>query len=118
MKLALDHHYSTAIVVQLRQRGHDAVAAIERGWETEDDEDLLALSDEERRALVTNNVADFTIIARRWAIEGRRHSGLIFTSDTSMPRGRATIGRYVDVLDQLMSENPRDDAFADRVHWL
>ena len=118
MKLALDHHYSPAIATELRKRGFDVVAAIERGWETEDDEALLGLCDKERRALVTNNVADFTVIARGWAIEGRRHSGLIFTSDVSMPRDRQTIGRYVEALAELLRASPRGDAFTDRVHWL
>ena len=118
MKLALDHHYSITIAANLRERGFDVVAAIERGWETEDDEALLVLCDKERRALVTNNVADFTVIARGWAIEGCRHSGLIFTSDASMPRGRQTIGRYVKVLEVLLQENPRKDAFTERIQWL
>ena len=118
MRLALDHHYSTQIAVRLRDRGDDAVAAIERGWELEDDEPLLIICAEEQRALMTNNVADFTAIARRWAVQGRRHFGLVFTSDTSLPRSRRTIGRYVTALDRLLKANTRKDAFVDRVHWL
>ncbi len=118
MKLALDHHYSTKIASQLRENGFDVVAIVERGWETEADEVLLTLCHDERRALLTNNVRDFVVIARRWAAEGRAHSGLIFTSDASLPRSRLTIGRYVEVLEQLLHSLPGEDAFIDHVHWL
>lgn len=118
MKLALDHHYSTSIAIKLRERGNDAVAATERGWETEDDETLLTICHQEQRALMTSNVADFVVIARRWALEGHRHSGLVFTSDASMPRNRRTIGRYVTALDRLLKSNRKDGAFVDRTHWL
>lgn len=106
------------IAIRLRERGHDVVAVVERGWEAEGDERLLALCDEDRRALVTNNVRDFAVIARRWAVEGLRHSGLVFTADASMPRSRQTIGRYVEALDELLRSMPGDDVFSDRVHWL
>jgi hypothetical protein len=118
VRLALDHHYSTQIATRLRERGHDVIAAVERGWESEDDETLLELCEKETRALLTNNVGDFVVIARRWATQGRRHGGLIFTSDASMPRGRDTIGRYVDSLVALLSANPAETGFIDRVHWL
>jgi Domain of unknown function (DUF5615) len=118
VKLALDHHYSPAIAIELRARGHDVIAVMEREWETEDDESLLALCGRDARALVTNNVGDFTVIARSWAAEGREHAGLIFTSDASMPRSRRTIGRYVESLDALLRANPGDGAANDRVHWL
>lgn len=97
---------------------HDAVGALEMGWDLEEDESLLVPCNSEQRALLTNNVADFTVIARRWAVEGRRHAGLIFTSDTALPRSRATIGKYVQLLDDLLRSNQRDEAFVDRVHWL
>lgn len=118
MRLALDNHYSPTIAVRLRETGHDVVAAVERGWERENDERILAISAEEARALMTNDIADFTAISRRWAADGRTHAGLIFTSDASMPRGRATIGRFVDALDALLRLHPAEDAFKDRVHWL
>jgi len=106
------------IASRLRERGHDAIAVLERGWEAEEDERLLELCDREQRALLTNNVADFTVVARRWAAEGRRHSGLIFTSDRSMPRGRDTIGRFVEALDALLRSHPGSNALDDRIHWL
>jgi hypothetical protein len=68
--------------------------------------------------LLTNNVADFVVIARRWQTESRAHHGLIFTSDGGLPRIRDTVGLYVDALTVLMRNNRRDDSFVDRVHWL
>lgn len=118
MKVALDNHYAPVIAAKLRERGHDAVAAIDQGWDALDDEALLEACASERRALLTNDVADFSSIARLWATEGRRHAGMIFTSDASMPRGRATIGRFVTALDRLLRGNPKTDAFSDRIHWL
>ena len=118
MRLVLDHHYSPLIAQQLRERGHDVVTAGERGWEAEDDEPLLDLCASDGRALLTNNVADFAVIARQWQSQGRSHHGLILMSDHSMPRNRNTIGRYVEVLAVLMTDNPADGSLVDRVHWL
>jgi hypothetical protein len=118
VKLAIDHHYPIAIVEQLRIVGHDAVAAVERGWHREPDEALLALCVAEQRALLTNNVGDFMAIARGWAVRGQQHSGLVFTSDASLPRTRAMIGTYVKLIDALLRENPKPDAYIDRIHWL
>lgn len=118
VRLALDHHYSPIIAEELRNKGHDVVAAVERGWDREDDEPLLALCTVERRALLTNNVSDFVAIARRWAVQGQQHAGLIFTSDTSLPRTRGTIGTYLTLLDELLARHPAQDSFADLVHWL
>ena len=118
MKVALDHRYSPAIAAQLRSREHDVIAAVERGWNELADEALLELCTSDGRVLLTNDVADLVVLVRRWSLEGRSHAGLVFTSDRSLPRGRRTIGRYVDALDGLMAANPADDAFTDRVHWL
>jgi Domain of unknown function (DUF5615) len=118
VRLALDHHYTTEIANQLRRRRHDVVAAVENAWERLDDDALLKTCADERRALLTNNVADFAPLARSWMAEGRTHFGLIFTSDVSLPRHRATTGLYVARLGGLLRSNPADNALANRVEWL
>jgi predicted nuclease of predicted toxin-antitoxin system len=118
VKLALDHHYSARIATSLRDLGHDVITVSERGWEAETDEDVLALCLGEQRALLTNNVADFAVIVRRWELEGRPHAGLVFSSDKSMPRSSDSIGQYVRALDYLLRSLPGDDAFTDQVWWL
>lgn len=118
MKLALDHHYSPRIAEQLRQLDHDVVAAVELGWHTLTDDELLSRCTENGRALMSNNVGDFAKLARDWQESGRSHLGLIFTSDSSMPRSMATIGRYVSALDELLRAHRTDDALRDQIHWL
>ncbi len=118
MRLALDNHYSPAIARGLAHEGLDVVAAVERGWQAEPDDSLLDLCHGERRALLTNNVADFVALTTNWQACGRVHSGLIFTSDVSLPRTRATIGTYVRLLADLMHANPYDDSLADAIVWL
>lgn len=118
MRLTLDHHYPTAIAVGLRERGHDVDTAAERGWQVVDDDVLLALCAGESRVLMTNNVADFAPLVREWAAQGRAHLGLVFTSDSSLPRTTAMVGRYVGLLDDLMRAHPGDAALTDRIVWL
>jgi hypothetical protein len=118
VRLALDHHYSPLIAVGLRDRGHDVRAVSELGWQSEEDEPLLARCSGEGLALVTNNVVDFAVIAQRWADEGRVHAGLVFTSDARWPRRRDMIGRFVDALDVLLAGNAGTMSLAGRIHWL
>jgi hypothetical protein len=118
VKSALDHHYSPLIARGLRSRGHDAITVAEADWDTEQDDSLLGLCSHHQRALVTNNVADFAVISRRWQTDGRSHFGLIFTSDASLPRRRDNVGRFVDALGTLMQANSQVDSFIDRIHWL
>ena len=118
MKLALDHHYSSRIAVSLRDLRHDVLRSLNEGWEAETDEDVLALCLGEQRALLTNNVADFAVIVGRWALEGRSHAGLVFTSDKSMPRSSEWIGQYVRALDDLLRSLPREDASTDQIWCL
>lgn len=119
MRLCLDEHYSAQIAEALRQRGHDVSAAQEqvelRGL---DDVELFAIVRSERRALMTENVADFMPLIHELAARAEDHWGMIFSSSTSMPRGTATIGVFVESLHQLLSGRPREDDLLNQVWWL
>lgn len=112
MKLLVDEHYPPAVAGQLRKRGHDAVAVQEeadlRGML---DPDLFAEAQRRNCALLTENTVDYIVLDAEY--RGRRlpHWGLIFTSNRTFPRGKATtVGALVKALDELLrkadSEGP------------
>jgi len=68
----------------------------------------------QRRALVTENVAECVELHRTAAITGRRHFGLVFTSARGFPRTTRAIGRLVRALDALLDAHRTDDALATR----
>jgi len=119
MRLCLDELYSPKIAAELRARGHYAISVHDRPA-------LLALPDAavldamvaEGRAIVAENVSDFVPLARRLALEGRDHLGLILTSSAALPRSRNTIGRHVRALDAFLAERRADDALRNQVAWL
>lgn len=119
MRLLLDEHYSPEIARQLRARGHDVLSVRERqdlaGLK---DADLFARVVSEGRAILTNNVGDFMPLSHQLLLGGEGHFGLLFTSDKSLPRRKDTIGQYVRVLDQLLTDNPGEDACRNRILWL
>jgi hypothetical protein len=119
LRLLLDEHYSPKIAKALRERRYDVVSTNERDdLRGLGDRDLWARASDERRALVTENVADFMPLVRETAAAGERHFGVVFTSPRSLPRGRASIGLYAETLDRFLAERPAEAALADQVHWL
>lgn len=119
MRLLLDEQFSPEIASKLRDRDHDVAAVGERSdLVSSDDEKLLSVCVNECSALLTNNVGDFMVIAKRWAGEGRSHHGLVLVSDRTIPRSRNTIGAYVRALEGVLDEYPDEDALIDRAIWL
>jgi Domain of unknown function (DUF5615) len=119
LKLCLDEHYSIRIAEELRGRDHDVVAVKERReLIASSDLELWAAMQIERRALLTENVADFMPLIQQAAAAGEDHWGIVFSSSRSMPRGAGTIGLFVECLDDLMRRNPAEDDLRNRIHWL
>ena len=119
MKLLLDAMFSDRIADQLRQRGHDVLAATERSDLLKlPDPDLFAAAQAEQRAVVTNDVTDFIALDRLYRQQGRAHYGLIFTSDRRFHRSREGIGQLVLALDVFLDTASAAARATSLVHWL
>jgi hypothetical protein len=110
LRLLLDEKYPSAVAERLRARGHDVVAVTERPeLRSLTDPDVFMVSQRERRAVVTENVADFVEIADRLDERGQPHFGLVLIDPANYRRGHPrTIGRMVTQLDQLLRDHPDD----------
>lgn len=119
LKLLIDEMYPPAIAEQLRDRTHDAEAVTERPeLRALPDTDLFALAQHEQRAVVTENIDDFSVIADGYDQRGQVHFGLVLVPHSSYSRsGPRTIGRMVTELDRLLGEHPEMTPTSTR-HWL
>jgi hypothetical protein len=119
LKLLIDEMYPPSIAEQLRDRGRDVHAVTERQeLRALADSDIFALAQQEQRAVVTENIADFSVIAGGYDQRGQTHHGLVLVAPGSYPRGRrGTIGRMVTELDRVLGEHP-DTAPASLRYWL
>jgi hypothetical protein len=119
LKLLLDEMYPHTIAQQLRRRKHDVEAVTLR---TElralPDPEIFALAQREARALVSENIADFSNIADELDRRGKDHHGLVLIDPAKYRRGHPpTVGRIVTALDRLLRERPDERAQSLR-HWL
>ncbi|HEV7667372.1 MAG TPA: DUF5615 family PIN-like protein [Thermoanaerobaculia bacterium] len=118
MKLLLDEHYPPSVAEHLRERGHDAVSVQEepdlRGMT---DPDLFAEAQRRARAVLTENVSDFMMLAAEYRSRHLAHWGLVLTSNRTFPRGKSTtVGALVKALDELLRADPEDRS--SKVIWL
>ncbi len=120
MRLLLDEMISPRIARELRGVGHD-VQAIKK-----DRPDLVGRTDREIvqrmsiewRAIVTNDIADFQAIHERMLAAGEDHAGMVFTFDATVPRRKATISQWVQMLSSLLAGHGDERALRNRVHHL
>ncbi|MBI2776669.1 MAG: DUF5615 family PIN-like protein [Chloroflexi bacterium] len=119
MRLLLDEHLPPQIAAELRRRGHDVVAVVERpDLQRSADETLWAVARSERRMIVTQDVGDFIRLASGDAAIGKAHPGLALIHHRRFARGDRDIGRLVASLHALLTANPADDALAGQIVWL
>jgi hypothetical protein len=114
VRLFLDAHVSARRIATALREQHDVRAADEEreldGW---DDERLLALATEERRIMVTFNVADFARITTEWAAAARSHAGCLLIVGIDY----AEFGLILRVVEHVVSTRPDQDAWIDYTAW-
>lgn len=82
------------------------------------DSDIFATAQRERRAVVTENIADFSGIADDHDRRGIVHHGLVLVHPGKYPRGAPrTIGRMVTELNRVLVEHPGEEPTSLRC-WL
>lgn len=118
MRLLLDEMLSPKIARDLRDRGHDVVAILERqAWVSHSDDQVLDLAREERRAVVTNNVRDYRPRAATAALPGRPgHYGMGFIPGAY--RTKADTGRIVEALEAKLAAYPGEGDLRNQETWL
>lgn len=120
MKLLLDEMHDPAVAEILRADGHDVRAAAEfselRGLR---DAELLIVSTLDGRALVTENVKDFSPRHAAMLARDEPHGGLIFTHPRRFPRARRdAASRLASALAEFLAYTPPALAATPFVWWL
>ena len=121
MTLLLDEMHAPAVAVRLRAAGIDAVAV---GGSPElvglPDAQVLVVATADGRAVVTEDVRDYSMLHRDLTARGRGHAGIVLTHPKRFPR---SAGDHVQVLaaalarfvEQRRGEPVATDSF---VWWL
>jgi hypothetical protein len=115
----IDEMYPAAVAERLRRRGHQVSAVTERvELRSLADSAIFALAQQERRAVATENIADFVPLADAADQRGEAHHGLVLIDPAKFPRGhRRTIGRLVRELDKVLASIRDEQARSVRL-WL
>ncbi len=118
MKLLLDVHHSPRVAELLRDRGYDVVAAATAVELRElADDELLRVAAAAGRLLVTEDVRDFTRLARLWEQRGEHHAGIVLTPAHRYHRGAKTYrATLVRALTKFLDDEPVKGM--DGIWWL
>jgi hypothetical protein len=118
VKLLLDEMHAPRVAEDLSARAWDVIAvAAEPNLRGLPDAEIMAHAAHTGRAIVTENVADFSILANEWATKGQDHAGIVFTNPTRFDRASLGYpGNLMKALDTLLNESL--DPGSSWIRWL
>ncbi len=118
LRLWLDCMLSRDVAVALRTHGHDVVACQEEPpdkWHLSDEAQLERAA-EERRVVVTYNVADFVHLDRQWTAAGRTHAGMLLVHSKSISVGDKRM--QINALHHFLASSKEMATFQQQVLFL
>ena len=100
--------HTPTVAVRLTESGWDVTAvAAEPLLKGSSDVELLEFCNSQGRALVTENVGDFSLLVIEWASETRNYPGLIFTNPKRFNRASlAYPNNLIAALDVFLAAPP------------
>jgi hypothetical protein len=106
--LLLDEMFSDDITRQLPAKGYDLISVVADPALTGlPDDQILAYTTTEGRALVTANIKDFVPLDGRHRAAGQSHAGLILVSAKTFPQDRCFPSAITASLAALLSDTAK-----------
>lgn len=100
------------LAIDLRQRGFDVLRTEEAGKDTASDDEQLAFSTAEDRAILTFNTRDFAALHEQWVTAARPHAGII----VSRQLGSRAYGTLLRWTERLLNQVTADEMMNNLVH--
>lgn len=104
VSLYTDEDVTNQLAALVRQRGYHAVSAIDLNLIEVLDEEHLAYAAAHNMTLFTYNEADYVGLARKWAMEGRSHTGILISDQFSLRQMGDLLRRILNFLDHVTSD--------------
>lgn len=124
MRLLLDEMWTPTIALELRKRAFDVIAITEPAHASRyagiSDGEVFARAQEDGRAVITDNIADFEQARREHDSRGRVHHGLLYALNPpfNRHRGERVIGQMVNALAHFLASPDAMHVPFNRAHYL
>ena len=102
--LHTDEDVTNQLAALLRQRGFQAVSALDLGMIQRSDEEHLTYASEHNLTLLSYNERDYLNLARKWSLEGRSHAGILISDQFSLRQVGELLRRVLNFLNQVTAE--------------
>ena len=102
IRLFLDEDVHPDLALVLRKMGFDAVSTVETGRKGETDLSQLQFAVSGKRTIITFNVKDFVLLYNQIYSEGKKHSGIIVSSQLNF---KETLKRLLKLLNHKSAKD-------------